>query len=231
MKHLNIDEAKVVFEGLSIGFKEVESRMQMKRKHDKIIKDPDIEQHVIAYKIPEEYKVDSVKLYTDVNEETQQILQPYLEKAFELIKENTVSHKQMVLIMSSNWNGSKRHFKHLHTLLQGDRCNTFSLVFPLYIDENSDENHGFYWHYQKELYPKITYTSGERMEKVQREYRKTELAKSSITSLKFDSSRSIHYIDTTPHLYLWVVCDAVDFGETDIIEGLHAKIHDSFEQL
>lgn len=215
---LDFDRARKLFNGLSVGYKKVESRMQFGTKRGNI-GNTDICQHVIGYDLPLEYQ-DKVVMYDELDEETKTILRPYLDKSDLIIKNNTKSVGQKFIIMSTDWCGKSRHFKHLHTLIQGDRCNTFSVAIPLYIDESVNSSHCFYWHYQPQLYPKITYTSGDRMEKVDREYTKSELSKDSITSLVFDSSRTIHYIDNTPHLYLWIVCDAVEFESTELLTSL-----------
>lgn len=220
---LDLEQAKLVYSGLSVGYKQVESRMQFGNTRSNI-DDAEICQHVIGYDLPLEHQ-SKVVMYRDIDSQTQTLLQPYLASVDKIIRDNTASVGQKFIIMSTDWCGKNRHFKHLHTLLQGDRCNTFSVVIPLYIDESSETAHNFHWHYQPELYPRITYTSGDRMEKVNREYSRTELPKNSISSLKFDSSRTIHYIDNTPHLYIWVVCDAVEFESTDLITGLNIKKH------
>lgn len=232
MKYLDKKTSEEVFKGLSVGFKQqVQSRIQVKNNHSRFIDNPDIKQHIIGLKLQEEYHVDSVKMYDEVEYKTREILEPYISRALEIIDNETESTGPILIIMSNNSDGSKRHFKHLHTLLQGDRCNTLSVVLPLHIDSEEQETHGFWWHYQEDLYPKITYTSAERMEKVQRDYTKTELSRKHISVLKFDSARAIHYINTTANLYLWVVCDAAVFkdGKTKL-EGLHVKLLDSFDK-
>ncbi len=222
---LSLELSRQVYDDLSIGYKKVESRMQFGNAGASKIDDSDICQHVIGYDLPEEHQ-SKVVMYNEVEQRTKDILGPFLNKIDDIINSETKSVGQKFIIMSTNWCGKSRHFKHLHTLLQGDKCNTFSVVLPIYIDPNQlHESHGFYWHHQSELYPRITYTSGDRMEKVDREYVKSAIPKESITSLSFDSSRTIHYIDNTPHLYLWVVCDAVEFMTDRPINGVHFRRH------
>jgi hypothetical protein len=148
-----------------------------------------------------------------------------LNRAEEIIQSQSKSVGQKLIVMSTDWCGLSRHVKHLHTLQQGDKCNTLSITIPLYIDKNSTVTQGFHWHYQPELYPKITYTSSERMERLDRKYTKADIPRDDIGSVKFDGSRTIHYIDNTPHLYLWVVCDAVEFLSDEPVVGLTVKSH------
>lgn len=223
---LTLEQAKIVFEGLHDGYKPVESRLQLGK--NTALEDPNVIQHLLGYRVPEEYKNGKLPLFDDVNNETKDIIAPYISKALEIIEQNTKSLDYIFLILSTDWCGPARHVKHIHTLLQDNpqRNITFSVPIPLYIDTNDPVYHKFYWNYRETLYPKITYTSHERMEKVKVEYSSIDIPKFSYSSLLFDSSRSIHYIDNTPHMYLWVVCDAVELlDDTKLVNGVHIKTH------
>jgi hypothetical protein len=224
---LTLEQAKLVYDALSIGYKPVESRMQFKHQKDNNINHDEITQHVIGYKLPKEYQ-DNVVMFDSVGKIVSELLKPYIYRAIEIINKETTSANQIFLIMSTNWCGKPRHFKHIHTLIQDNpqRCITLSVPIPLYIDETDKGYHHFHWHYQPMLYPKITYTSAERMEKINREYISMQVPKNSTSSILFDSSRTIHYIDNSSHLYLWVVADGVELlnNQTEV-NGLQIKLH------
>ena len=223
---LTLDQAKTVFKGLQAGYKPVESRLQLGK--NTALEDPEVIQHLLGYKVPNEYKSGKLPLFDDIDLKTKEIIAPYINKALGIIEQNTKSVDYIFLILSTDWCGKKRHVKHIHTLLQDNpqRNITFSVPIPLYIDNEHPVYHKFYWNYRETLYPKITYTSHDRMEKINVEYSSIDIPKLSYSSLLFDSSRSIHYIDNTPHMYLWVVCDAVELlDNTKLVNGIHIKTH------
>lgn len=221
---LSHDDAKIVYDGLSLGYKPVESRLEVGKNNSAEFED--VLQHIILYKAPSEWN-ESILNYDNVNNITKSILNPYLDKINNILENHIISYKYGFLIMSTDWCGKKRHIKHLHTLIQDNpqRCITMSFPIPLWIDTNSDKFHNFYWYYQDQLYPKITYTSSARMEKISRSYSAINIPKYNISSLLFDSSRTIHYIDNSPHLYLWVVCDGVELMSRNMINGVEIRVH------
>lgn len=222
---LTLEQARQVYDGLKIGYRSVESRMQFGRPQTTQL-DKDICQHLVGYKLqPSAENV--ISMYRDVNIETRQIIDPHINRVVDIINNTTESVEQIFLIMSTNWCGSSRHVKHIHTLLQKDpqRCITLSFPIPLYINPDEPAYHKFYWHYQDELFPKITYTSHVRMEKINVEYSSVDIPKENLMSLKFDSARSPHWIDNTGHLYLWVVCDAVTYADSILQPGLKLDLH------
>jgi len=224
---LSINDAKKVYEGLSIGYRKVESRMQYNRNRNHRFNDTDVAMHLIGYNLPENIQQGVIMYSNDISDEVKKLIDPYIDKSLTLLKQETERVDQIFLIMSTNWCGKSRHVKHLHTLLQRnpDRCLTMSFPIPLYIDESCSNNHNFFWNYRNELYPKITYTSQDRMEKLNVEYSSFSIPKTQQCSILFDSSRTVHYIDNTPHLYLWLVADAVYIKNKDMINGCEIKIH------
>jgi hypothetical protein len=225
---LELDAAQKVFRDLSIGYRaEVASRLQFTAQRQKKLTDTDVMTHVLGYDVGDNSEIPCV-LYTDVASETRLILEPYLNHANKIIDELITDSQYKFLIMSTDWCGASRHFRHVHTLIQKEplRCETLSITIPLYLDPNYTDHHKFRWHYQPMLYPKIVYADHTRMEKIQREYTAIEISKTEFSSLKFDSSRCIHYIDNTPDLYLWFVCDGVTWkNSTNIIKGVHVELH------
>lgn len=227
---LSYDDARKVYEGLSIGYRRVESRMQYNRNRSYKFDESDISMHLIGYDLPSEIQTGVPMYFSEVDNNARNIVDPYINNVLNIIRQQTEKVDQIFLIMSTSWCGKSRHVKHLHTLLQRnpDRCITLSFPVPLYIDKDSDEYHQFFWHYNNSLYPKITYTSQDRMEKINVEYTSYTIPKRYQCSLLFDSARTIHYINNTPHLYLWVVCDAVYLKDRNMVNGCEIKIHKEF---
>jgi hypothetical protein len=225
---LTLEQAKKVYDGLSIGYrKEVASRLQFNRKNARTLKNDDVSTHVFGYKVGDNNEI-PVLPYSEVNQETQDLVQPYLSHAEKIMNEIVKDSQYIFLIMSTNWCGAGRHFKHVHTLIQKDppRCNTLSITIPLYIDPEHSVYHKFRWHYQPELYSAIVYADHTRMEKIERDYTSLEISKTEFSSILFDSSRCIHYIDNTPHLYLWFVCDGVTTHDNSkMLNGIQVELH------
>lgn len=207
---LTLDQAHEVYRGLSLGYMPVKSRLELTREVSGL-QDENVAQHLLGYRVPEGYSQGRIPLYCQVDNTVQDLLSPYLARSQEIIDKYTESYQYSFLILSTAWCGKPRHVKHLHTILQDNpqRTLTFSVAMPLYLVEDAEEHHKFYWNYRDELYPKITYTSHQRTEKFKVNYTSIDMSKSSVSSMAFDSARCLHFIDNTPHMYLWVVCDAV----------------------
>lgn len=222
---IGFEEAKIVYDGLKHGYREVASRMQFNRPNKRVSKNKDVCMHLIGHTIPIEYQV-GVPMYKNINTQTKNILDKYIDKALNILNEKTKSANQIFLIMSTNWCGQARHTKHLHTILQKDpeRCITMSIVIPLYIDPSEVEKHKFYWYYNNDLYPRITYTSQERVERLDINYQELVIDQSHYNCLLFDSARTPHYINNTKNLYLWIVADAVITKDDSIPSSLQVEL-------
>jgi hypothetical protein len=228
---LTLDDAKKVYRGLYSGYrKEVASRLQFNKKNPKLLENADVITHVYGYKVENNTEIPLLH-YSTVDSQTQFLLSPYLNYAESVMSSLIENTQYIFLIMSTNWCGVSRHFKHVHTLLQSDppRCHTLSITIPLYIEKECSDYHKFRWHYQPNLYPSIVYADHTRMEKIERDYTAIEISKTQFSSLLFDSSRCIHYIDNTPHLYLWFVCDGVILkgDRQSNINGVQVGLHGS----
>jgi hypothetical protein len=225
---LTLEQAKKVYNDLSIGYrKEVASRLQFGNPNHKLIDNKDVKTHVIRLDDGPDQQIPCV-LYNEVSIDTRDNLAVYLDHANNIIDEQIISCKYKFLIMSTIWCGASRQGRHVHTLIQQDppRCETLSVTIPLYLDPEFTDHHKFRWHYQRDIYPRIVYADHTRMDKIQRDYTAIEISKHEFSSLKFDGSRSVHWIDNTPDLYLWVVCDGVTWRHsTDIIKGVHVELH------
>lgn len=221
---LNYEQARFVYDRLKVGYKGVESRMQFNRGRSDKIEDEDVIQHVLAFSLPEEIS-DGVVKYTDLDPAVRDILDPYITNVLKIVNSKAKSVVQIFTIMTTLWCGKSKHFKHIHPLIQKDRCITWSFPIPLYIDPNSPKSR-FYWTSQSDLFPKITYTSQRRMEKINAEYNAIEIPTDKQMSLLFDAARVPHWIDNTGHLYLWMVFEGVEMRDghvpvTDMTLDMH----------
>lgn len=144
----------------------------------------------------------------------------------EYVARNTTGVKTSFITFSTNITGAKIGVKHLHSLLNKDRCNVWSFCIPLYISDSADTA-GFWYNSQQDLFPPRYYVDYERVKKLQVEYTSIKMPKDGkILSLMFDGSRSPHYIDYTDHLYAFMVFDGIttkdnlDLGKKWITELL-----------
>jgi hypothetical protein len=130
------------------------------------------------------------------------------------VAERVVEAKTTFITFSTDITGAKIGVKHLHSLLNGDRCNVWSFAVPLYIDPTTDLYAKFWYNSQANLFPPRYYVDYARIKKLNIEYTAFQLPKDGkILSIRFDGSRAPHYIDYTPHLYAFIVFDGVTFKE------------------
>lgn len=225
---LTKEQSLQIYEELKYAYRPIVSRFEVGKKSNKEKELSNVCQHVLLYDVPADWN-DKVANYKDVSENVKNLLGPFINKALSIVKENTKSYKYIFFILSTNLCGKDRHVKHLHTIIQNDpqRNITFSVPIPLYIDETNIEHHKFYFSYDKQLFPKITYTSHIRMENLNVHYDCINVPKK-LSSLLFDSARTVHYIDNTSHMYLWLVCDGVELYDKNMVEGVKLTCYDNF---
>lgn len=133
------------------------------------------------------------------------------------VNERTIAYQSSFLIMSSDWCGFKNNMKHVHPIVQRgpDRCIVWSFPIPIYIDHTSTDRHAFSWSSQAELFPKIVYMSHRRMRELSVDYNRAEVPKDGkLINYIFDAARVPHWIDFTPHMYIWMVFEGVDFDRS-----------------
>lgn len=129
----------------------------------------------------------------------------------EYVKNKTTNCKNSFITFSTNITGAQIGVKHLHSLLNGDCCNVYSFVVPLYIDEQSSDTAGFWYNSQENLFPPRYYVDYKRIKQLDIEYTSFKFPKDGkILSVMFDGSRSPHYIDYTDHLYAILVFDGIE---------------------
>lgn len=138
-----------------------------------------------------------------------------LESVENYIAQFVESAQSTFLTFSTNITGAQIGVKHLHSLMNKDRCNVWSFCIPLYIDnEHLDKNPGFYLTSQTELFPKRWYIDYSRIKAANFTYGSFNVPlHDKVFSIRFDGSRSPHYINYTPHVFVWFVFDGVEYKD------------------
>lgn len=119
------------------------------------------------------------------------------------------------LTFSTNITDAQLGVKHLHPLLNKDKCNVWSFCIPLYIDsEHLDKCPQFWYTSQNELFPTRWYLDYDRIKSRNFDYGNFTIPLSDkVFSIRFDGSRSPHYIDYKPHVFVWLVIDGVIYKD------------------
>lgn len=119
------------------------------------------------------------------------------------------------LTFATDVTGATLGVKHLHPLMNGDRCNVWSFCIPLYIDNNHmDKNPQFWITSQEDIFPARWYLDYDRIKSKNYNYGNfTVPLDDKIFSLRFDGSRAPHYIDYKPHVFVWFVFDGVEYHD------------------
>lgn len=224
---LNYDQARKVFDSLSIGYRKVENRLSV-LGHNKEIKDLDndeIDNHALLEHITE-VEIPNVEYFINVDAQTRELLKTYIEPIDQIVK-NEATFLHSFYVMSSSWNNAKRFLKHVHTLIQDNprRCITWTFPIILYRDPNELRTNKFFYNPRKDLYPKIVYHSYHRMEKQDVEMLESQLSMNTLMSFCFDASRMLHYVNHTNNLVLWKVFDGVQRKTKDPLNELIIDFH------
>lgn len=120
--------------------------------------------------------------------------------------------KTTFISFSTTMTGATLGVKHLHPLMNGDRCNVWSFCLPLFINPEEKQKPGFWYTQQYELYPKRWYIDYDRIKQADFNYAHIEIpTDGKIFSIKFDGAKMPHYADYTDHLYAWFVFDGCDY--------------------
>ena len=119
------------------------------------------------------------------------------------------------LTFSTNVTGAGIGVKHLHPLMNKDRCNVWSFCIPLYINsDHLDKNPGFFMTSQENIFPPRWYLDYDRIKSANYRYSSFQIPlDDKVFSIRFDGSRSPHYIDYQPHVFVWFVFDGVEFKD------------------
>lgn len=131
------------------------------------------------------------------------------------VAEYIASANTTFLTFSTNITGAQLGVKHLHPLMNGNKCNVWSFCIPLYIDPNHMDQHPQFWiTSQDELFPTRWYLDYDRIKSKNFNYGNfTVPLDNKVFSLRFDGSRSPHYIDYKPHVFVWLVFDGVTYKD------------------
>lgn len=131
------------------------------------------------------------------------------------IGEYIVGAKNTFLTFSTDVTGAQSGAKHLHPLMNGTKCNVWSFCIPLYIDESHmDKNPQFWITSQEDLFPARWYLDYDRIKSKNYNYGNfTVPLDNKVFSLRFDGTRSPHYIDYKPHVFVWFVFDGVEYKD------------------
>lgn len=119
------------------------------------------------------------------------------------------------LTFSTDITGATLGVKHLHPLMNKDRCNVWSFGIPLYIDTDCHESPEFAYTSQEDLFPARWYLDYERIKAKNYHYGSFKVPlDDKIFSIRFDGSRSPHYIDYKKHVFVWFVFDGVEYKDS-----------------
>lgn len=125
------------------------------------------------------------------------------------ISERIVSAKATFLTFSTNVSGASLGVQHLHPLMNHDRCDVSTFGIPLYVKQDSPAP-GFFYTSQEHTFPTRWYVDYKRIKAQNYKYASFQLPlNDKILNLRFDGTRSPHYIDYKDHVYVWFVFDGV----------------------
>lgn len=149
------------------------------------------------------------------NNSKYQVIKSKLDAVENYVSQYITSAQNTFLTFSTNITGAVSGVKHLHPLINGDRCNVWSFGLPLYIDHNHLEtNPEFCSTSQQETFPPRWYLDYSRVKSANYNYCGYKLPlDGKVYSIQFDGSRSPHYITYTPHVFVWFVFDGVEYKD------------------
>lgn len=134
----------------------------------------------------------------------------YIER---YVSRSIESAKVTFLTFSTNVQGAKMGVQHLHPKMNGDRCDVCTFGIPLYIKQGS-EAPGFLYTSQEDMFPARWYVDYKRIKSQNYKYASFQLPlDEKILNLRFDGTRSPHYIDYKDHVYVWFVFDGVVYKD------------------
>ena len=142
-----------------------------------------------------------------------QVIVDKLRYIEEYMKTKIVSAKVTFLTFSTNVQGAQMGVQHLHPKMNGDRCDVCTFGIPLYIKEGADAP-GFLYTSQEDMFPARWYLDYKRIKTQNYKYASFKLPlDEKILNLRFDGTRSPHYIDYKDHVYVWFVFDGVVYKD------------------
>ncbi len=138
----------------------------------------------------------------------------------EYVSQHIVSAKATFLTFSTNVSGATLGVQHLHPFMNQDRCDVTTFGIPLYIKKGADAP-GFFYTSQSTTFPTRWYVDYKRIKAQNYSYASFTLPlDEKVLNLRFDGSRSPHFIDYKDHVYVWFVFDGVVYKDpTDQPKG------------
>jgi hypothetical protein len=134
-----------------------------------------------------------------------------MKQVEDYVAEQVVSAKATFVTFASDVTGATMGIRHLHPLMNGDRCNVWSFAIPLYVGENAPT---FDIHQHDEIWPTRFMLDYNRIRKANLDYTSLTMpTDGSIFNMQFDGSRSPHVITYTDSVYMWFVFDGVEFKD------------------
>jgi hypothetical protein len=143
------------------------------------------------------------------------VIKSKLQSVENYVAQYITSAQITFLTFSTTVTGASAGVKHLHPLINGDRCNVWSFCLPLYIDPNhSDKNPEFCHTSQENIFPPRWYLDYSRIKSANYNYGSHKVPlDNKVYSIRFDGARNPHYISYTPHVFVWFVFDGVEFKD------------------
>lgn len=127
------------------------------------------------------------------------------------VKKDCTSAKSTFVTFSTDVTGSTGGIKHLHPLMNSDRCNVWTFGIPLYIGKEAPT---FEVHMTDALWNTRYYIDYKRIRDANLDYMKLTLPKDgSIFTIKFDGARHPHVVTYTDSVYMWFVFDGVEYKD------------------
>lgn len=127
------------------------------------------------------------------------------------VKEHVKSAKATFVTFATDVTGASMGIRHLHPLMNGDRCNVWTFAVPLYIGEKAPS---FDIHQHDKLWPTRYILDYSRIRKANLDYTTLSVPKDgSIFNMQFDGSRNPHVVTYTDSVYMWFVFDGVEFKD------------------
>lgn len=127
------------------------------------------------------------------------------------VSEYVSSAKATFVTFSTDVTGAEMGIRHLHPLMNGDRCNVWTFAVPLYIGEEAPT---FDIHQSRKLWPTRYMLDYKRIRAANLDYQKLSVPMDgSIFNMQFDGSRNPHVITYTDSVYMWFVFDGVEYKD------------------
>jgi len=128
------------------------------------------------------------------------------------VAEHVTSAKATFVTFATDVTGAELGIRHLHPLMNGDRCNVWSFAVPLYLGKVAPT---FDIHMHDDLWPTRYMLDYKRIRNANLDYMQLVMPKDgSIFNMQFDGARNPHVITYTDSVYMWFVFDGVEYKDS-----------------